>query len=311
MKILITGAAGFIGSNLSAKFLENGHKVIGVDNFLTGSIFNINRFQSNNNFSFIEHDVIKPLKLELDIDWILHFASPASPPKYHRYPIETLRVNSEGTYHLLELAQAKKAKFLLASTSEVYGDPLIHPQVENYWGNVNPIGPRSIYDEAKRYAEAITMSYSRTNKVDTRIIRIFNTYGPYMEANDGRVVTNFINQALQNQPFTIYGDGSQTRSFQYIDDLIKGILKVMDKTSPGPINLGNPEEFTILELANHVQELMEAKIELSYHALPEDDPKQRRPDINVAIKNLNWKPIVPLKEGLKTTIEYFKRICAP
>jgi dTDP-glucose 4,6-dehydratase len=308
VRILITGAAGFIGSHLAGRFLAEGHEVIGVDNFATGSRENLRLQLDHPNATFIEHDVIEPVELPEQLDWILHFASPASPPKYSALAIETLRVNAEGTRHLLELAERKGAAFFLASTSEVYGDPHVHPQPECYWGNVSSTGPRSMYDEAKRYAEAMTMAFARSRSVDTRIIRIFNTYGPRMDSEDGRVVTNFIAQALRGEPLTIYGDGSQTRSFQYVDDLVAGIRCLMDVPYTGPVNLGNPEEYTMLQLAELVRELTETDVPLEFRPLPEDDPKQRRPDISLARSLLGWEPRVPVREGLARTIDYFREV---
>ena len=292
MRILLTGAAGFIGSHLADRFLRQGDEVVGVDNFATGRRENLALQLDHPDALFLEHDVSEPLAVDGPLDWILHFASPASPPKYHALAIETLRVNSEGTRLLLELAVQKRAAFFLASTSEVYGDPLVHPQPETYWGNVNSVGPRSVYDEAKRYAEAMTMAYARSRGVDVRVIRIFNTYGPRMDSEDGRVVTNFIAQALRGEPLTIYGDGSQTRSFQYVDDLVEGIVRLMATPYQRPVNLGNPEEYTVLELAQLVQGLTGTRAPLEFHELPEDDPKQRRPDIALARRLLDWEPRV-------------------
>jgi dTDP-glucose 4,6-dehydratase len=306
MRILITGAAGFLGSHLAERLLLEGHQVIGVDDFSSGQPRNIAVLFRHSQFHFVEADASKPLSMEGGLDWVMHFASPASPPRYLKLPIKTLLVNGEGTRHLLDLAVEKGAKFFLASTSEIYGDPLVHPQPETYWGNVNPIGPRSIYDESKRYAETLTMAYQQARGVSTRIIRIFNTYGPRMDAEDGRVVTNFINQALRGQPLTIYGTGSQTRSFQYVDDLIEGIRRLMDVEYHQPVNLGNPEEYTMLELAQLIQELVGSNMPLSYEPLPQDDPRQRRPDISRAKELLGWEPQVPVREGLARTIAYFR-----
>ena len=308
MRALVTGAAGFVGSHLSERLLKDGFEVVGVDNFITGQHRNLEPLRAYKSFSFLEADVIQPIHLEGDLDWVLHFASPASPPKYLKKPLETMLVNSEGSRHLLELCRAKNAAFFLASTSEVYGDPLVHPQPETYWGHVNSVGPRSIYDEAKRYAETLTMAYHQTFGVSTRIIRIFNTYGPRMDALDGRVVTNFINQALSSKPLTVYGEGQQTRSFQYVDDLIEGIRRLMEKQYHLPVNLGNPEEYTMLELANLVQELSGTKLELAFEELPIDDPKQRKPDITRARELLNWQPRVSVRDGLSRTIDYFKQL---
>ncbi len=306
MRILITGAAGFLGSHLCERLLLEGHQVIGVDDFSSGQRRNIALLSQHSHFHFVEADASKPLSVEGGLDWVMHFASPASPPRYLKLPIETLRVNGEGTRHLLDLAVEKGARFFLASTSEIYGDPLVHPQPETYWGNVNPIGPRSIYDESKRYAETLTMAYQQAKGVSTRIIRIFNTYGPRMDAEDGRVVTNFINQALRKEPLTIYGTGSQTRSFQYVDDLIEGIRRLMDVEYHQPVNLGNPEEYTMLELAQLIQELVGSNMPLSHEPLPQDDPRQRRPDIRRAKELLGWEPQVPVREGLARTIAYFR-----
>lgn len=310
MNILITGAAGFIGSHLCKHFLDQGHSVMGLDNLCTGRLKNLDDFKINPNFEFHKVDVSKPLPAEIahkkKWDWIMHFASPASPPKYFAIPIETMTVNAEGTRHLLDLCKSNGAKFFYSSTSEVYGDPEVHPQPESYWGNVNSIGVRSIYDEAKRYAEAMIYSYHREFKVDVRVIRIFNTYGPKMDPEDGRVVTNLMFQALRNQPMTIYGDGKQTRSFQYISDLVDGIDRLMKSTYSMPVNLGNPEEFTILEFAEKVRNLVPTKGELVFHPLPQDDPKQRKPVITLAKEILGWEPKVKLSEGLTLTLAYFK-----
>lgn len=310
MNILITGAAGFIGSHLSKHFLDQGHTVLGLDNLCTGRLKNIDELRPNLKFSFENVDVSKPLSTaissKLKWDWIFHFASPASPPKYFALPIETMTVNGEGTRHLLDLARATGAKFFYSSTSEVYGDPLIHPQPESYWGNVNSIGVRSIYDEAKRYAEAMIYSYHREFKVDVRVIRIFNTYGPKMDPEDGRVVTNLMFQALRNEPMTIYGDGLQTRSFQYVSDLVDGIDRLMRSNYTQPVNLGNPTEFTILEFADHVKKIIPTKSEITFHDLPLDDPKQRKPVITLAKKLLDWEPKVNLADGLAMTLQYFK-----
>lgn len=308
MRILLTGAAGFLGSHLAEQLLREGHQVVGVDNFASGQRRNIAYLSAFPGFQFLEADAARPLEVEGRLDWVMHFASPASPPRYLKLPIETLLVNAEGTRHLLELALAKGARFFLASTSEVYGDPQVHPQPESYWGHVNPIGPRSIYDESKRYAEALTLAYYRTKGIPVRIIRIFNTYGPRMDPEDGRVVTNFITQALQGRPLTIYGQGQQTRSFQYVDDLIEGIRRLMEVDYPEPVNLGNPEEYTMLELARLVLELTGSSSPLVYEPLPQDDPKQRRPDIARAQNLLGWRPKVPVREGLARTIAYFREI---
>ena len=308
MNIVISGVCGFIGSNLAKRLIAENHTVIGLDNMLTGSERNIESLMTNPNFVFVKNDVIKPIDLDDDIDWIIHLASPASPPKYLTYPIETLRTNSEGTRNLLELALKKNARFLYSSTSEVYGNPQVHPQSEDYWGNVNPIGPRSVYDEAKRYGEALVMAYNRKFNLSTRIVRIFNTYGPGMDPDDGRVISNFVVQALKGEPITVYGNGMQTRSFQYIDDLIEGILKVMEVEFYEPINLGNPEEYTVLELANKVLQLTKSKSTIIFKPLPENDPERRKPNIDRAKKILGWEPRVDLEEGLKRTINYFKEL---
>jgi nucleoside-diphosphate-sugar epimerase len=307
MRILLTGAAGFIGSHLTQRFLASEHSVIAVDNLSTGRAANLAPFRDHPRFTFVKHDVVEPIEIDCQLDWVMHFASPASPPKYLELPLQTLRVNSEGTYQLLELARRKQARFFMASTSEIYGDPLEHPQREAYWGNVNTVGPRSIYDEGKRYAETITMAYHCAHQLSVRIIRIFNTYGPRMDPQDGRVVTNFIMQALKQEECTIYGDGSQTRSFQYVDDLVDGICKLMEVEYCRPVNLGNPEEFTMLELASLVKELTGSKAPIAYRPLPQDDPKQRRPDISKAQNVLGWNPTVSVRDGLMRTIEHFRR----
>ncbi len=310
MNILITGGAGFIGSHLCEHFLNQGHFVLALDNLCTGRLKNIEEFKSNPQFKFENVDVSKPLPAAISglkkWDWIFHFASPASPPKYFSIPIETMTVNAEGTRHLLELARTTNAKFFYSSTSEVYGDPLVHPQPESYWGNVNSIGVRSIYDEAKRYAEAMIYSYHREFKVDVRVIRIFNTYGPKMDPEDGRVVTNLMFQALRNQPMTIYGDGKQTRSFQYVSDLVDGIDRLMKADYVLPVNLGNPDEFTILEFAEKVKQLVPTQSTLVFQPLPQDDPKQRKPIISLAKSLLQWEPKVKLADGLAKTLLYFK-----
>lgn len=308
--ILLTGAAGFIGSNLSRRLVDEGHFVLGIDNFCTGRSVNLDDLKTHKDFDFFEHDVSKPFPSshpigKMKFDWVLHFASPASPPKYFDRPIDTMLVNGEGTRHLLDLCHARGAKFFYASTSEVYGDPLVHPQPETYWGNVNPIGVRSIYDEGKRYGEAITYAYHRAKKVDVRVIRIFNTYGPKMDPEDGRVVTNLLNQAMKGEALTMYGDGKQTRSFQYITDLVEGIVRLMRTSYTQPVNLGNPNEFTILELAAEVEKLVGKALQKEFRPLPSDDPKQRKPDISVAKKVLEWEPVVQLQEGLKRTYEAF------
>jgi nucleoside-diphosphate-sugar epimerase len=311
MKVILTGAAGFVGSHLTDSLLESGATVIGVDNFCTGRRVNLEHLRDHPRFTLLEADASEPLPLSesmLDgLDWVMHFASPASPPKYLAIPIETMRVNAEGSRHLLELCRRTGAKFFLASTSECYGDPEVHPQPESYWGLVNPIGPRSVYDEAKRYAEAITMAYHRHHGVSCRIIRVFNTYGPRMDPDDGRVVTNFIKQALQGQSLTIYGDGAQTRSFQYVSDLIAGIRALMDLEFSEPVNLGNPEEFTMLELVTLVQELVGSTLPIEHWPLPQDDPRQRKPDISRARALLGWEPQVRVRDGLARSIEWFRK----
>lgn len=301
--VLLTGTAGFIGSHLSDRLIADGYRVIGVDNLITGRRRNIEHLEGNPNFRFLEQDASEPLTIEERLDWVMHFASPASPPKYLRWPVETMRINSFGTYNLLELARRHGAGFFLASTSEVYGDPLEHPQPEGYWGNVNPIGPRGVYDEAKRYAEAMTMSYHRQYSLPVRIIRIFNTYGPRMDPHDGRVVTNFIRQALDGEPLTVYGEGRQTRSLQYIDDLIEGIFRYMSIDHPGPINLGNPQEYTVLEIAQLILELTGSRSGIAYQPLPENDPMRRKPDILLAQALLGWQPAIDVRRGLAMTIK--------
>lgn len=305
--ILVTGSAGFIGSNLCLRLLKT-NKVIGVDNFITGQKKNIEELKKYKNFDFIYHDIIKPLKIKEKIDEIWNLACPASPPDYSLFPIETLLVNSYGVKNMLDLALEKKAKFLHTSTSEVYGDPLIHPQKESYWGNVNPVGPRSCYDEGKRFAESLIENYRKKFNLQTKIVRIFNTYGPRMRHNDGRVVSNFIVQALKGESLTVYGDGQQTRSFCYIDDLVEGLIKMMASNEHGPINLGNPKEFTVLKLAKLVLKITKSKSKIVFLPLPKDDPKQRKPDISLAKEKLKWKPKVKLEEGLRKTIRYFAQI---
>ncbi len=303
---VVTGGAGFLGSYLCEKLLNEGIKVICVDNLLTGNIDNISHLAGNDNFSFVKHDVTNYIVLPGKINYILHFASPASPADYLQLPIQTLKVGSLGTHKALGLAKEKKARFLLASTSEVYGDPEVHPQKEDYWGSVNPIGPRGVYDEAKRFAEAITMAYHRYHDVDTRIVRIFNTFGPRMRANDGRAIPNFIMQALENKPITVYGDGTQTRSFCYISDQVEGIFKLLMSGETYPVNIGNPEEIPLLEIANEIIELTASSSKFIFEELPENDPKVRQPDITKARTILNWNPVVSRKDGLKKTISYFK-----
>lgn len=306
MNILITGGAGFLGSNLCRRLLKLGNRIICVDNFITGSRENIQDLLKNNKFKLIEHDISRPLRIKDKLDWVMHFASPASPKDYLQHPIKTIKVGTLGTHNCLGIAKAHKAKFFLASTSEVYGDPKISPQPEEYWGNVNSIGPRSCYDESKRAAEALTFAYYRQHKIDIRVIRIFNTYGPFMRIEDGRVVSNFICQALAGNDLTIYGKGSQTRSFCYVDDLINGIVKFMKVDYPGPVNLGTPIEFTMLELAKKVIALTGLESKIKYLPLPEDDPKQRKPDITKARKLLGWQPKISLEQGLKKTIPWFE-----
>jgi dTDP-glucose 4,6-dehydratase len=303
--VVVTGGAGFIGSHLCERLIREDFRVICLDNLITGNLKNIEGLAKSDKFEFIKHDVTKYIDIKGKIDYVLHFASPASPVDYLKFPIQTLKVGSLGTHNTLGLAKEKRAKFLLASTSEVYGDPLIHPQPESYWGHVNPVGVRGCYDESKRFAEAITMAYHRVHKIDTKIVRIFNTYGPRMRINDGRVVPNFIYQALHNKPITVYGKGRQTRSFCYITDLIEGIYRVMLQSINEPINLGNPKEFSILELAKIVIKLTGTKSKIVFKLLPEDDPRQRKPDITKAKKLLKWQPTIELKEGFKKTILWF------
>ncbi len=308
MKVLITGAAGFLGSHLTDRFLADGHSVIGVDNFITGHPENIAHLAGNNRFSLMRHNISDYTSVDGPLDGVLHFASPASPVDYLEHPIQTLKVGSLGTHNALGIALAKKARFFLASTSEVYGDPLVHPQPESYWGNVNPIGPRGVYDEAKRFAEAMTMAYHRFHGVDTRIVRIFNTYGPRMRPRDGRVVSNFIVQALNNEPLTIYGDGSQTRSFCFVDDEIDGIYRLFNNGDSAPTNIGNPVEYTVKQLAEIVVELTGTPSPIVYKPLPEDDPKVRQPDITRARTMLGWEPKVDVREGVRRTIEFFRTL---
>ncbi|HOJ38148.1 MAG TPA: SDR family oxidoreductase [Ignavibacteriales bacterium] len=304
---VITGGAGFLGSHLCDKLLAEGMKVIAIDNLLTGNIENIEHLFGNPDFTFIKHDVTNYIHVPGQVDYILHFASPASPIDYLKLPIQTLKVGSLGTHKALGLAKEKKARFLLASTSEVYGDPIVHPQTEDYWGNVNPIGPRGVYDEAKRFAEAMTMAYHRYHGVETRIVRIFNTYGPRMRLDDGRVLPAFVGQALRGEDLTVFGDGSQTRSFCYVSDLVDGIYRLLLSDEVEPVNIGNPDEITIKEFAEEVLKNINTKSKIVYHPLPEDDPKVRRPDITKAKKVLGWEPKVGRAEGLKITIEFFKK----
>ena len=304
---MITGAGGFIGSHLCDRFLNLGYEVIGVDNFSTGSFDNLKHIIKDHNFYFLEKDICDGIKISGHLDYILHFASPASPPQYLKMPIETLKVGSYGVYNCLELARDKSARILIASTSEVYGDPLEHPQKEEYFGNVNPIGLRSVYDEAKRFQEAMAMAYSRTYGVEVRIARIFNTYGERMRLDDGRVLPSFIHQIINGEDMTIYGDGSQTRSFCYVSDLLDGLYKLLISDYALPLNLGNPEEITIESLAKELKELVGSGVNLSYHPLPSDDPKKRKPDISKAIEILGWQPKISRKEGIIKTIEWFKK----
>ena len=308
MRVLITGAAGFLGSHLSDRFLADGHSVVGLDNFITGHPDNIAHLTGNERFMFVRHNISQYTYIEGALDGVLHFASPASPVDYLELPIQTLKVGSLGTHNALGIALAKKARFFLASTSEVYGDPLVHPQPESYWGNVNPIGPRGVYDEAKRFAEAITMAYHRFHGVDTRIVRIFNTYGPRMRPRDGRVVSNFIVQALNGEPITIYGDGSQTRSFCYVEDEIEGIYRLFHQGDANPVNIGNPVEYTVQQLADIVVELTGTASPIVRKPLPEDDPKVRQPDITRARATLQWEPAVDVRQGIRRTVEYFTRL---
>ncbi|MFA5974951.1 MAG: UDP-glucuronic acid decarboxylase family protein [Elusimicrobiota bacterium] len=307
MRVLITGGAGFIGSHLCDFFLKKGHSVIAVDNLITGDLRNIEHLFGHDRFLFIRHDVTNFTHVPGQVDAVLHFASPASPVDYLEHPIPTLKVGALGTHKALGLAKEKGAIFLLASTSEVYGDPLVNPQPETYWGNVNPIGPRGVYDEAKRFAEAMTVAYHRYHKMQVRIVRIFNTYGPRMRLNDGRAIPNFISQALRGRPLTIYGDGSQTRSFCYVDDLVNGLYKLLLSRCNEPVNIGNPNEMTLNELAEEIQRLTKTRSRLLYRPLPVDDPKVRQPDIRRARRLLHWEPRVELSEGLRKTIEYFRK----
>jgi dTDP-glucose 4,6-dehydratase len=303
---VVTGGAGFLGSHLSDRLLAEGHRVIGLDNFITGSTANIEHLAGNEHYKFIKHDVSDYIFLPDDVDFVFHFASPASPIDYLEYPIPTLKVGALGTHNTLGLAKAKKAAFLLASTSECYGDPLVHPQREDYWGNVNPIGPRGVYDEAKRFAEAMTMAYHRYHGVDTKIVRIFNTYGPRMRLRDGRVVPAFIGQALAGEPMTVFGDGSQTRSFCYVSDLIDGIFRLAMSNFHEPVNIGNPREMTIKQFAEEIKRIMGATSPIEFRPLPVDDPKVRQPDITRAREILGWEPRVGFDEGIRHTIDYFK-----
>jgi dTDP-glucose 4,6-dehydratase len=310
LRIIVSGAAGFIGSHFCDYLLARGHSVVGLDNFLTGSPENLEHLAKAPRFRLVEQDITKPFSVEGEVDCVVNMASPASPKDYLDHPIETLEVGSIGTQQMLELAREKGARFLLTSTSECYGDPLEHPQVESYWGNVNPVGPRSCYDESKRFAEAITMAYHRQYGLQSNIVRIFNTYGPRMKLDDGRVVPAFLDQALRSEPITVFGDGSQTRSFCYVSDLVEGIHRLMLSDEPYPVNIGNPNEMTILEFARHIQQLTGSRSGIMFQPLPQDDPRQRRPDISKARELLGWEPVVSLDEGLKETIAYFQNLHA-
>jgi len=310
LRALVTGAAGFLGSHLTDRLIADGHDVVAMDNCLTGSLSNLSHLLNHPRCTFVRHDVSTFISVDGALDAVFHFASPASPVDYLQLPIQTLKVGSLGTHNSLGLALAKGARFFLASTSEVYGDPQVHPQPETYWGHVNPVGPRGVYDEAKRFGEAMAMAYHRSHGLDTRIVRIFNTYGPRMRRSDGRVVSNFVVQALEGQPLTIYGDGSQTRSFCYVDDLIEGIVRLFECGGPEPMNLGNPAEFTVTELAELVVRLTGSEAGVRHEPLPTDDPKQRRPDIARARAELGWEPLVPLEEGLRRTIAHFRDVLA-
>ncbi|HUB78609.1 MAG TPA: UDP-glucuronic acid decarboxylase family protein [Bryobacteraceae bacterium] len=310
MRIIVAGAAGFIGSHLCDRLIADGHSVVGLDNFLTGKPDNLAHLSGQPRFEFLEQDITAPFSLSGPVDAVANLASPASPKDYLEHPIETLDVGSAGTRRMLELAREHGARFLLTSTSECYGDPLVHPQVESYWGNVNPVGPRSCYDESKRFAEAMTMAYHRKHSVRTNIARIFNTYGPRMKLDDGRVVPAFLDQALHGRPMTVFGNGSQTRSFCYVSDLVDGLIRLMLSDERYPVNLGNPREMTILEFAEHIRRMTGAASEIVFEPLPEDDPKQRKPDIGKARRLLGWEPRVPLEEGLRHTVEFFRGITA-
>ncbi len=308
---VVTGGAGFLGSHLCERLLGEGHRVVAIDNLITGNRANIAHLEGDERFRFIRHDVTLPIHLDEPIDNVLHFASPASPIDYLELPIQTLKVGSLGTHNTLGLAKAKQARYLLASTSEVYGDPLVHPQPESYWGNVNPVGPRGVYDEAKRFAEAMVMAYHRVHALDTRIVRIFNTYGPRMRPKDGRVVPTFIQQALAGEPLTVFGDGSQTRSFCYVDDLIDGIYRLLESDATAPVNIGNPDEMSILEFAERILATTGSSSQITFRELPVDDPKTRQPDIGRARERLGWQPSVPFGDGLARTIDYFRQLAPP
>jgi dTDP-glucose 4,6-dehydratase len=307
MRVVVTGGAGFIGSHLCAHLLARGDEVVCLDNFITGAPANVAAFAQAPRFTLIRHDVTQYVDLDGPVDWVLHFASPASPRDYLELPIQTLKVGALGTHNALGLAKAKAARFLLASTSEVYGDPLVHPQREDYWGNVNPVGPRGVYDEAKRYAEAMTMAYHRAHGIDTRIVRVFNTFGPFMRVNDGRAIPAFMTQALRGQPLTVFGDGSQTRSFQYISDLVDGIARLMAAPVHEPVNIGNPHEMTLLELAKRILRLSGSQSPIVFQPLPVDDPRVRQPDITRARTLLGWEPRVEIEEGLRLTLDWFRQ----
>jgi dTDP-glucose 4,6-dehydratase len=307
-RIVVSGAAGFVGSHMCDRLIADGHSVIGMDNFLTGHQRNIEHLAGHPQFLFIRHDVTCPIEIAGPVDYVLHMASPASPKDYLEYPVETLDVGSLGTRRMLELAESKGAKFLLTSTSETYGDPSVHPQVETYWGNVNPVGPRSCYDESKRFAEALTMAWHRSRGLQTSIARIFNTYGPRMKLNDGRVVPAFLDQALRGDPITVFGDGLQTRSFCYVSDLVDGLVRLMLSREIYPVNLGNPRETNMLEFASLIRDLVGSAADIVHRPLPEDDPRQRRPDISKAERILGWRPTVSLEDGLRRTVTYFQTI---
>jgi dTDP-glucose 4,6-dehydratase len=311
LRIVVSGAAGFIGSHMCDRLLAEGHKVVALDNFLTGSPRNLEHLKSHPHFQFLEQDITEPFEIEGSVESVLNMASPASPKDYLEFPIETLDVGSIGTRNMLELARIKGARFLVTSTSESYGDPQVHPQVETYWGNVNPVGPRSCYDESKRFAEAMTMAYHRKFGLRTNIARIFNTYGPRMKLNDGRIVPAFVDQALKGVPMTVFGDGKQTRSFCYVSDMVDGLYRLSQSDERYPVNLGNPREMTVLEFAESIQQLTGGAIPVVHKPLPEDDPKQRKPDIAKAKRVLDWEPVVNLEDGLKLTIDYFSRIAEP